>query len=69
VETINAASFKATCLALLDKVEKMGQPIRVTKRGNRLGSPSSVNTLLDIHIRLWAFLEKQRTKPSPTGER
>ena len=33
METINAASFKATCLALLDKVEKTGQPIRVTKRG------------------------------------
>jgi prevent-host-death family protein len=33
METINAASFKATCLALLDKVEKTGQPIVVTKRG------------------------------------
>ena len=33
METINAASFKATCLALLDKVEKTGQPILVTKRG------------------------------------
>ena len=33
METINAASFKATCLALLDKVERTGKPIRVTKRG------------------------------------
>jgi prevent-host-death family protein len=33
VDTINAAAFKATCLALLDRVEKTGQPIRVTKRG------------------------------------
>jgi prevent-host-death family protein len=33
METISAASFKATCLALLDKVERTGQPIRVTKRG------------------------------------
>jgi prevent-host-death family protein len=33
METINAAAFKATCLALLDKVGKTGQPIRVTKRG------------------------------------
>jgi prevent-host-death family protein len=33
METINAASFKATCLALLDKVEKTGEPIRITKRG------------------------------------
>lgn len=33
METISAARFKATCLALLDKVEKTGKPIRVTKRG------------------------------------
>lgn len=33
METISAANFKATCLALLDKVQKTGQPIRVTKRG------------------------------------
>jgi prevent-host-death family protein len=33
MDTINAASFKATCLALLDRVEKTGQPILVTKRG------------------------------------
>ena len=33
METISAANFKATCLALLDKVEKTGEPIRVTKRG------------------------------------
>ncbi len=33
METISAANFKATCLALLDKVEKTGKPIRVTKRG------------------------------------
>jgi prevent-host-death family protein len=33
METINAAAFKATCLALLEKVERTGQPIHVTKRG------------------------------------
>ena len=33
MDAINAATFKATCLALLDKVEKTGQPILVTKRG------------------------------------
>ncbi len=33
MDTINAATFKATCLALLDKVERTGQPILVTKRG------------------------------------
>jgi prevent-host-death family protein len=33
METISAANFKATCLALLDKVEKTGKPILVTKRG------------------------------------
>jgi len=33
METISAANFKATCLAVLDKVQKTGKPIRVTKRG------------------------------------
>ena len=33
METINASSFKATCLALLDKVEKTGESICITRRG------------------------------------
>ena len=31
--TINAAAFKARCLALIDEVAESGQPITVTKRG------------------------------------
>jgi prevent-host-death family protein len=30
---INAAAFKAQCLALIDEVAETGQPITVTKRG------------------------------------
>ena len=33
MNSINAARFKATCLALLDQVERTGEPIRITKRG------------------------------------
>jgi prevent-host-death family protein len=33
VDTINAAKFKATCLALLDQVARTGEPVRITKRG------------------------------------
>lgn len=33
METINISSFKATCLALLEKVRKTGRPILVLKRG------------------------------------
>jgi prevent-host-death family protein len=33
VETVNASTFKATCLALLKKVKRTGQPILVTLRG------------------------------------
>lgn len=36
------ARFKATCLALLDQVEKTGQPIRVTRRGKPLAQVSPV---------------------------
>ena len=32
-EVVSISKFKATCLALLDKVNKSGQPILVTKRG------------------------------------
>jgi prevent-host-death family protein len=42
METINAARFKATCLALLDRVERTGQPIRVTKRGKPVAQISPV---------------------------
>ena len=31
--TINAAAFKARCLALIDEVAETGQPITITKRG------------------------------------
>jgi prevent-host-death family protein len=42
METINAAIFKATCLALLDRVEQTGQPIRVTRRGKPVAQISPV---------------------------
>lgn len=33
METVNISKFKATCLALLDKVKRTGQPILVIRRG------------------------------------
>ncbi len=33
METVSVSEFKATCLALLDKVKRTGRPILVTKRG------------------------------------
>ena len=33
METIAISRFKATCLALLERVRKTGEPILVTKRG------------------------------------
>lgn len=33
METISISRFKATCLALLERVRKTGEPILVTKRG------------------------------------
>jgi prevent-host-death family protein len=32
-EVVSVSKFKATCLALLDKVNRTGQPVLVTKRG------------------------------------
>ena len=33
METIAISKFKATCLSLLDRVKKTGQPLVITKRG------------------------------------
>jgi len=33
VEQVTISEFKATCLRLLDKVKKTGQPLLVTRRG------------------------------------
>ena len=33
METIPISKFKATCLALLKRVQKTGQPILITRRG------------------------------------
>ncbi|MBI4952548.1 MAG: type II toxin-antitoxin system Phd/YefM family antitoxin [Myxococcales bacterium] len=33
MNAIAAAKFKATCLAVLDRVEQTGEPVLVTKRG------------------------------------
>lgn len=33
-ETVTISKFKATCLALLDKVKRTGQPLLVTRRGD-----------------------------------
>jgi prevent-host-death family protein len=33
MENVTISKFKATCLALLDKVKKTGQPILVTRKG------------------------------------
>ncbi len=36
METVSVSKFKATCLALLKKVQKTGQPILITRRGEPL---------------------------------
>jgi len=33
METVAISKFKATCLALLDKVKRTGQPLLITRKG------------------------------------
>ena len=33
VQKISISEFKATCLAVLDRVKRTGQPVQVTRRG------------------------------------
>ena len=42
MEAINVARLNACCLALLDQVERTGQPILVTRRGKPLAQVSPV---------------------------
>ena len=46
METIAISKFKATCLALLDRVKKTGQPLVITKRGRPVArlSPAAQGT-------------------------
>jgi prevent-host-death family protein len=32
-ETVSISEFKATCLSILDKVKRTGQPVLITRRG------------------------------------
>lgn len=41
---ISAAEFKATCLDLMDAVERTGAPIIVTKRGRAVAQLAPVRT-------------------------
>lgn len=40
METVSVSEFKATCLALLQKVKRTGQPILVTRRGEPIAQVS-----------------------------
>lgn len=33
MKTMKASEFKATCLKVMDQVEKTGEPVLITKRG------------------------------------
>jgi antitoxin (DNA-binding transcriptional repressor) of toxin-antitoxin stability system len=39
--TVKAAEFKQTCLALMDEVERGGEPIVITKRGKPVAKTST----------------------------
>lgn len=41
-ETIPISKFKATCLSLLDRVKKTGQPIIVTRKGEPIAQVISL---------------------------
>jgi prevent-host-death family protein len=48
MKAINASTFKAKCLAILDEVERTGEPVAISKRGRivaRLLPPQPVNEL------------------------
>ena len=50
MDTVNISTFKATCLARLDKVKRTGQPLLITRKGEpvaeiRPPSPSKARAI------------------------
>lgn len=43
-KTVGAAVFKATCLKLIDEMQKDGEPVTITKRGKVIAIMKPVET-------------------------
>ena len=64
METISASEFKATCLALLDRVYETGQPLLITKHGKviaQVASPAGSNGAANGWAAAWGRAESWET--------
>ncbi|MBI2965616.1 MAG: type II toxin-antitoxin system Phd/YefM family antitoxin [Chloroflexi bacterium] len=57
MESIAISKFKATCLAVLEKVRHTGQPVLVTKRGEPIAEIVPASRPADGKRRLGMFAE------------
>lgn len=60
LETVPIAKFKATCLALLEKVRRTGQPIVVTRRGQPIAEIVPCSSRSTGHAWLGSFASTGR---------
>jgi prevent-host-death family protein len=60
MESIAISKFKATCLAVLEKVRQTGQPVMVTKRGEPVAEIVPASRPADGKRRLGMFVESGR---------
>ena len=71
METIVVSKFKATCLAVLEKVRRTGEPVLVTKRGQPLAEIVPASRPPEAKRRLGAFADSARIRGdvvSPVAE-
>src|SRR6266404_5716433 len=64
MEEIAISKFKATCLAVLERVRKTGRPVLVTRFGEPVAElvppHAPMKLLLDTHIWVWSALDRAR---------
>ena len=57
-EVVTISKFKATCLAVLDKVKRTGKPILVTRRGEAIATitpPPEPPEIRPMVRNVWAY--------------
>jgi len=60
VETLSISKFKATCLEVLARVKRTGQPVRITRRGEPIAEVVPPQPCSDVPDWLGSFRDRGR---------
>lgn len=68
MKKIAASRFKATCLALIDRVAENGEPIEITKRGKPLARLVAVRPVRDARRSIFGASKRHILYLAPDEE-